>query len=85
MITELCRDHERMTGFRGVAELFGGAQRQEILRAFDGVLEAAEERLEVGAALDEVDVGGVDDQKIRGGVAEKEVFVGTGDFFDVFD
>jgi len=54
------------------------------LRAFDGVLEAAEEELEVFAALDEIDIGGVDDQEVGGGVAEEEVFVGGGDFFDVF-
>ena len=52
--------------------------------AFDGVLEAAEELLEVFATLDEIDVGGVDDQEIGGSVTEKEVFVGTSDFFDVF-
>jgi hypothetical protein len=54
------------------------------LRAFDGVLEAAKELLEVFVALDEVDGGGVDDEKVGGGVAEEEVFVGVGDFFDVF-
>ena len=52
--------------------------------AFDGVLKATEELLEVFAALDEVDVGGVDDEEIGGGVAEEEMFVGGGDFFDVF-
>jgi hypothetical protein len=41
--------------------LFGGAEGQEVLRAFDGILKAAEELLEVGAALDEIDVRGVDD------------------------
>jgi len=30
---------------------------EEVLSAFDGVLEAAEELLEVFAALDEIDVG----------------------------
>ena len=54
------------------------------MRAFDGVLEAAEEELEVFAALDEIDIGGVDDQEVGGGVVEEEVFVGGGDFFDVF-
>ena len=52
--------------------------------AFDGILEAAEELLEVFATLDEIDVGGVDDQEIGSGVAEEEVFIGTGDFFHVF-
>ena len=51
--------------------------------AFYGVLEAAEELLEVFAALDEVDVGGVDDEEVGGGVAEEEVFISGGDFFDV--
>jgi len=54
------------------------------LGAFDGVLKAAEELLEVFAALDEIDVGGVDDQEVGGGVAEEEMFVGAGDFLDVF-
>src|SRR5712692_7000215 len=60
------------------------AEGEEILGAFDGILEAAEEELEVVAALDEVDVGGVDDQEVGGGVAEEEMFVGAGDFLDVF-
>jgi hypothetical protein len=68
-----------------MAKLFGGAEGQEVLRAFDGVLEAAEELLEVFAALDEIDVGGVDDEEVGGGVAEEEVFVGVGYFFDVFE
>jgi len=54
------------------------------LGAFDGVLEAAEKLLEVFAALDEIDVGGVDDEEVGGRVAEEKVFVGRGDFFDVF-
>ena len=52
--------------------------------AFNGFLEALEEELEVFAALDEVDVGSIDDQEIGGGVAEEEMFVGAGDFLDVF-
>ncbi len=52
--------------------------------AFDGFLETLEEELEVFAALDEIDVGGVDDQEVGGGVAEEEMFVGAGDFLDVF-
>src|SRR5260370_1046493 len=64
--------------------LLGSAEGEEVLGAFDGFLEAAQEELEVLAALDEVDVGGVDDQEVGGGVAEKEVFVGAGDFLDVF-
>src|SRR5712692_6354793 len=61
-----------------------GAEGEEVLGAFDGILEAAEELLEVFAALDEVDVGGVDDQEVGGGVAEEEMFVSAGDFLDVF-
>ena len=52
--------------------------------AFDWLLEAFKELLEVFAALDEVDVGGIDNQEIGGGVAEKKVFVSRGDFFDIF-
>ncbi len=68
-----------------VVPLLGGAEREEILGAFYGILEAAEELLEVGAAFYEVDVGGVDDQEIGGGVAEEEMFVGAGDFLDVLE
>jgi len=60
------------------------AEGEEVLRAFDGLLKAFEEELEVVAALDEVDVRSVDDEKVGGGVAEKEMFVGAGDFLDVF-
>src|SRR5438876_11250654 len=67
-----------------VRRLLGGAEREEVLGAFDGFLESLEEELEVVAALDEIDVGGVDDQKVGGGVAKKEMFVGAGDFGDVF-
>ena len=52
--------------------------------AFDGLLEALEEKLEVFAALDEVDVGSVDDQEVGGRVAKEEMFVGARDFLDVF-
>src|SRR5712664_846525 len=64
--------------------LLGGAEWEEVLGAFDGLLEALEEELEIFAALDEVDVGSVDDEEVGGGVAEEEMFVGAGDFFDVF-
>ena len=64
--------------------LFGGAEGEEVLGAFDGFLEAAEEKLEVVAALDEVDVGGVDDQEVGGGVTEEKMFVGASDFLNVF-
>src|SRR6202171_879874 len=60
------------------------AEGEEILGAFDGLLEAAEEGLEVVPALDEIDVGGVDDQEVGGRVAEKEMLVGAGDFLDVY-
>src|SRR5229473_5411256 len=63
--------------------LLGGAEWEEVLGPFDGLLEALEEELEVFAALDEVDVGSVDDEEVGGGVAEEEVFVGAGDFLDV--
>src|SRR5712664_647503 len=64
--------------------LLGSAEGEEVLCALDGFLEAAEEELEIFAALDEVDVGGVDDEEVRGGVAEEEMFVGAGHFLDVF-
>src|SRR5260370_38781479 len=59
------------------------SQRKEVLGAFHGVLEAAEELLQVGAAFYEVDFGGVDYEEVGGGVAEEEMFVGAGEFFDV--
>src|SRR5215472_5221225 len=65
--------------------LLRGAEGEEILGAFDGVLEAAEELLQVVAALDKINFGGVDDQEVGGGVAEEEMFVGAGDFLDVFE
>ena len=68
----------------GKRELFGGAQGEEVLGAFDGILEAAEELLEVFATLDEIDVGGVDDEEVGSGVAKEKMFVSRGDFFDVF-
>src|SRR5260370_8965304 len=68
----------------GERKLVGGAEGEEILGAFDGFLEALEEELEVVAALDEVDVGGVDDEEVGGGVAEEKMFVGAGEFLDVF-
>jgi len=47
-------------------------------------LETLEEELEVVAALDEVDVRSVDDEKVGSGVTEEKMFVGAGDFLDVF-
>ena len=52
--------------------------------AFDRLLKALEEELEVFAALDEVDLRGVDDQQVGGGIAEEEMFVAAGDLLDVF-
>ena len=40
--------------------------------------------LEIVATLDEIDLRSVDDEEIGGGVAEEEMFVGAGDFLDVF-
>jgi len=39
-----------------IEKLFGSAEGEKILRAFDGLLEAAKELLEVLAALNEIDV-----------------------------
>src|SRR6266571_1528589 len=65
--------------------LLRGAEGEEVLGALDGFLEAAQEKLEVVAALDEVNVRGVDDQEIGSSVAKEEVFVGARDFLDVFE
>ncbi|SRR6266581_5995138 len=42
---------------------FAGAEGEEVLGALDGVLEAAKQKLEVFAALDEVDLRGVDGRR----------------------
>src|SRR6266581_1327835 len=65
--------------------LFGGTEGEEVLGALDGFLKATEEKLEVVAALDEVNVRRVDDQEVRGRVAKEEVFVGARNFLDVFE
>src|SRR5712692_4270341 len=65
--------------------LFGGAEGEEVLGSLDGFLKATEEKLEVVAALDEVNVRRVDDQEVRGRVAKEEVFVGARNFLDVFE
>ena len=49
-----------------------------------GSCEAAQKLLQVGAAFDEIDVGRVDDEQIAGGIVKEEVFVGAGDFLNVF-
>ena len=61
------------------------AKGEEVLGAFDGILEAAQKLLQVVAAFDEVNLGSVDDQQVGGGVVEKEMFVGAGHFLDVFE
>src|SRR4249920_216558 len=66
------------------AALIRATERQEVLRAFDRFLQATKELLQIFAALDEIDFGGVDDQQVGAGIAEEKVFVGAGDFFDVF-
>ena len=63
--------------------LVGGSEGEEVLSAFHGILEAAEQLLQIFVAFDEIDFGSVDDQKIGAFVAEEKVLVGTGDFFDV--
>src|SRR6266567_5528914 len=65
--------------------LLRGAEGEEVLGAFDGFLKAVKEKLEVVAALDEINVRRVDDQEVRGRVAKEEVFVGARDFLDVFE
>src|SRR5260370_13134956 len=42
---------------------FAGSEGEEVLRALDGVLEAAKQKLEVFPALDEVDLRGVDGRR----------------------
>src|SRR5713101_8047811 len=62
--------------------LLRGAEREEVLGAFDRLLEAVQENLKVFAALDEVNVRGVDHKEVRGRVAKEEMFVGARDFLD---
>src|SRR5260370_27139046 len=68
-------------GVKGGSALSEG---KEILCPFDGVLEAAEELLEIGVAIDEVNVRSIDDQQIGSRVAEEKVFVGAHDRFEIF-
>src|ERR1700731_793406 len=67
------------------AALLGRPEGQEVWRAFDGVPEAPEELLKVGASLDEIDIRGVYDQEVGGGVPEEKVFVGASDLLDVLE
>src|SRR6266496_171915 len=60
--------------------LLRGAEGEEVLGAFDRLLEAVQEKLEVFTALDEITVRGVDDQEIGSSVAKEEMFVGARDF-----
>jgi hypothetical protein len=59
------------------------AQGEEVLGAFDGLADAAEEELEILAVLDEIDLGGVDDEQVAGGVVKEKMFVGFDDLFHV--
>src|SRR5712691_3518816 len=65
--------------------LLRGAEGEEVLGAFDRLLEAVQEKLKVFAALDEVNVRRVDHKEVRGRVAKEEMFVGARDFLDVFE
>ena len=59
------------------------AEGKEVLSAFDGFADAAQEGLEVFAVLDEIDFGGVNDEQVAGRVVEEEMFVGFDDLFHV--
>src|SRR5208282_1019779 len=61
------------------------AKWQEILRAFDGLAEAAEEFLQILVAFDEVDIRGVDHEQIRSRVAKEEMLVGVRDSLHVVE
>jgi hypothetical protein len=59
------------------------AEGKEVLGAFDGLADTAEQGLEVFAVLDEIDFGGVDDEQVAGRIVEEKVFVGFDDLFHV--
>src|SRR5208282_1293510 len=63
--------------------LVGGAERQEILCAFDRFLQAAEKLLQILAAFHEIDFGGVNHQEVCTFIAKEEMLVGAGDFLEV--
>src|SRR5260370_25237743 len=65
--------------------LVRGAERKEVLRALDGILQPAEQLLQVFAALDEINFRSIDDQQIRRSVAEKEIFVCASHFLEVLE
>src|SRR6202030_3234266 len=52
--------------------LFRRTKRKEVLCPLHGVLQAAQQLLQVGAALYKVDFRGIDHEQIGGGVAEEE-------------
>jgi hypothetical protein len=55
------------------------------LSALNGLLKAAEKLLEIVIALNKIDFRSVDHQEIGGGVTEEKMFVGAGDFLNVFE
>jgi hypothetical protein len=65
--------------------LLRSAEGEEVLRAFDGILEAAQELLQIVAALDEINLRRVNHQEVGGGVTEEEMFVGARHFLNVFE
>src|SRR5664279_2167032 len=52
------------------------SQWQEVLRTSNRLTDSAQQRLQVFAALHEIDVGGIDDQQIGRCVVKEEVLIG---------
>src|ERR1700730_5375216 len=63
--------------------LFACAQWEEVLRALDRLLQAAQKLLKIGIAFDKIDFRSIDDQQVRRGIAEKEMLVGPDHFLQV--
>src|ERR1700761_5622084 len=59
------------------------SQRQEVLRAADRLAHTPPQRLQIFAALDEIDLRSVHDQQIRRRVVEEEMFIGFHYFFQI--
>jgi hypothetical protein len=59
------------------------AKGKEILRALDGLLQAAKKLLQVLIFFHEIDFGSFNDEEIRALIAEEEMFVGARHFLNI--
>ena len=62
-----------------------GFERQVILGAFDRLLEAMEQIIQVFISLHEVDFRGIDHQQVSGAIVKEEVVEGLDDFGQIIE